>query len=95
MRNLTIAIAVSLGLATPAAAQDYKAKSPEVVEKNARGHATKVRVEGKVYDVCMTEAQDGCIQPRAAGLGWGDRPLDYWPGEAVSERKARTASAAT
>ena len=41
-----------------------------------------------------TEAQDACIQPRAAGLNWGDVPLNHWPGEAVSERGTRTASAA-
>lgn len=79
------AIAAALGLALPAAAAENKPPSAEVVEKNARGQATKVRIEGRVYDVCMNEAQDGCIQPRAAGLGWGDRPLDHWPGKPASE----------
>ncbi|MEE4155382.1 MAG: hypothetical protein V2I27_14585 [Erythrobacter sp.] len=60
---------------------DIKAKSPEIVERNNRGKATKVRVEGTVYDVCMTQGQDDCIQPRAAGLNWGDVPLAYWPGD--------------
>ena len=58
---------------------DYKAQSPEIVERNERGKATKVRIEGIIYEVCMTEGQDACIQPRAAGLEWGDRPLGYWP----------------
>lgn len=92
MKNLAIFAALAVGLTAPAAAQTATAKA-EVVEKNTRGHATKVRIEGKVYDVCMTEAQDGCIQPRAAGLNWGDVPLNHWPGEPVSERRAKTASA--
>ena len=74
-------------IATPAIADDHgiKAKSPEVVETNARGQATKVRIEGQVYDVCMKNDQDGCINPRAAGLKWGNRPLSYWPGRPASE----------
>ena len=93
MKKLAIFTAITLGLAAPAVAQDAAVKT-EVVEKNARGQAIKVRVEGKVYDVCMNEAQDGCIQPRAAGLNWGDVPLNHWPGQPASERTARTASAA-
>jgi hypothetical protein len=93
MKKLAIFAVLAAGLTGPAVAQTAAAKA-EVVETNARGQAIKVRIEGKVYDVCMNEAQDGCIQPRAAGLNWGDVPLDHWPGEAVSERGARTASAA-
>ena len=93
MKKLAIFAALAIGLAAPAMAQNATTKA-EVVEKNARGQAIKVRIEGKVYDVCMNEAQDGCIQPRAAGLNWGDVPLNHWPGEAVSERGTRTASAA-
>ncbi|WP_271438534.1 hypothetical protein [Pontixanthobacter luteolus] len=61
------------------------AKSPEIVERNARGVATKVKIEGKVYAVCMDGMTDGCINPRAAGLKWGNRPLDYWPGKPASQ----------
>ena len=93
MKRLAIFTAVTLGLTAPAVAQDVPVKA-EVVEKNARGQATKVRIEGKVYDVCMNEAQDSCIQPRAAGLNWGDVPLNHWPGAPVSEGGTRTASAA-
>jgi len=93
MKRLAIFTAVTLGLAAPAVAQDATVKA-EVVEKNARGQAIKVRIEGQVYDVCMNEAQDGCIQPRAAGLNWGDVPLNHWPGQSVSEGGSRTASAA-
>ncbi|MCT2559647.1 hypothetical protein N0B51_11715 [Tsuneonella sp. YG55] len=75
-------LGLAIGLSVPAAAQtkDYQAKSPEVVERNAQGKAIKVKVGETVYDVCMSEKQDHCINPRAAGLNWGDRPLGYWPG---------------
>ena len=83
------ATTMAIGFATPATAQDnkadWKAQSPEVVETNARGQATKVKVGDKVYDVCMKDDQDGCINPRAAGLKWGNRPLTYWPGKPASE----------
>lgn len=96
MRNfiataITAASIATLGVAGPALAddhgekKDWKAKSPEVVEKDARGKATKVRIDGKVYDVCMTSEQDACINPRAAGLNWGNRPLKYWPGKPASK----------
>ena len=90
MRNflaITAAAALSAGLSTPALADnhmkgdraDWKAQSPEIVERNRQGKATKVRVEGEVYEVCMNESQDSCIQPRAAGLNWGDYPAMDFP----------------
>jgi hypothetical protein len=59
----------------------YRAESPEVVERGPNGQATKVRVDGVVYPVCTRDDEDSCIQPRAARLGWGNRPLQNWPGE--------------
>lgn len=94
---ITVAFAGALGVAAPALADahtetnttttsdaDWKAQSPEIVERNEQGKATKVRIDGKVYDVCMKNDQDGCINPRAAGLDWGNRPLNYWPGQPAS-----------
>ena len=37
------------------------------------------------YPVCKGDIQDSCINPRAAGMNWGNRPLDYWPGKPASE----------
>lgn len=92
--SITAAAVATLGMAGPALADahmeksedraDWKAQSPEIVERNNRGMVTKVRIDGKVYDVCMREDQDSCIQPRAAGLNWGPRPLMYWPGQPAS-----------
>ncbi|WP_126172709.1 hypothetical protein [Altericroceibacterium xinjiangense] len=91
--KLVYGIVAAAGLAAlgmPAAAQvnepapQYKVQPQvEVVNKNNRGRATAVRINGTVYQVCMTDNQDSCIQPRAAGLGFGERPLGYYP-------KART-----
>jgi len=63
---------------------DYRAESPEVVKRGPDGQATEVRVDGVVYPVCTRDRQDNCIQPRAARLGWGNRPLETWPGEPAS-----------
>ena len=63
---------------------DYRAESPEVVKRGPDGQATEVRVDGVVYPVCTRDRQDNCIQPRAARLGWGNRPLETWPGDLAS-----------
>lgn len=98
MKNLiataiTFASLATLGATAPVLADDHKSKdkadwkaqTPVVVETNSRGQATKVRIGDTVYDVCMTPDQDSCIQPRAAGLKFGNRPLTYWPGKPASE----------
>lgn len=88
MQKLIAAAAASLafGLASPALAGNHMTKEGfEVVEKNAKGHATKVSKDGQTYDVCMGDNQDGCINPRAAGLKWGNHPLGYWPGKPASK----------
>ncbi|BDI61407.1 hypothetical protein [Qipengyuania nanhaisediminis] len=91
--SLTAASLGLLAMSGPALAQNdgttvndgsTKANSPEIVERNRQGKATKVRIDGKVYDVCMNSEQDSCINPRAAGLNWGNRPLEYWPGQPAS-----------
>lgn len=92
--SIAAGAAATIAIAGPAAADDHKeksderaqwkAESPEVVESNDRGQATKVRIGDTVYEVCMTQEQDSCIQPRAAGLNWGNRPLMRWPGEPAS-----------
>ena len=92
MKNIiALSTAASIAVtAAPALAQDMDSDSTEaepkvtVVSTNDDGKATQVSIEGKVYDVCMNEEQDRCINPRAAGLDWGNVPLDYWPGQPAS-----------
>ena len=82
MKTLILAGALAAGLAVPAIAQSAKA---DVVERDGKGRATKVSVEGKVYAVCTSDMSDSCINPREAGLNFGNVPLDRWPGKPASE----------
>ncbi len=79
MKYSAIVIAFAGALAPLAAPIAARAQAPDVVQKDAHGRAEKVRIDGKVYDVCRGDASDDCINPRAAGLHWGNRPLDHWP----------------
>ncbi len=37
------------------------------------------------YPPCRGDLTDNCINPREAGLDYGNRPLDYWPGQPASQ----------
>ena len=39
----------------------------------------------KEYPPCRGDVQDSCVNPREAGLNYGNRPLGYWPGRPASE----------
>ncbi len=81
-----VASGVALSAGSFAMANNHSGdKSPTIVERNANGKATKVNIDGKTYDVCVTKGQDSCINPREAGLNWGNRALDYWHGKPASE----------
>jgi hypothetical protein len=84
MKAIVVLLAATT-LAAPAFAQEDPKPRAEVVERNERGQATKVSVEGKVYEVCRDGKTDGCINPREAGLDFGSVPLDHWPGKPASE----------
>lgn len=81
-----------LALATLAAPQDAPAPSSEeenpiavVLKRDDDGRATRIRVGEFEYDVCREGRQDGCINPREAGLDFGGVPIDYWPGQEASD----------
>lgn len=79
---LFVAALASIALAgPPVLAQGVKAT---VVERDARGRATKVEVEGQVYTVCTSDNSDSCINPREAGLNFGNTPINRWPGRPIS-----------
>ena len=73
-----------LGVAASGSAEPSGA-GPEVLERDAQGNATKVRLEGYVMDVCTEGKTDGCVNPREIGLDQGSRPIGYWPGKPASE----------
>jgi hypothetical protein len=56
----------------------------EVTERDSRGRATKVTMDGQTYTVCTSDNSDGCINPREAGLNWGNTPVKHWPGRPIS-----------
>jgi len=82
MQKGILAAILAAGLTAPAFAAGEKA---EVVERDAKGRATKVSVGGVVYTVCVGDMSDGCINPREAGLNFGNVPLNHWPGRPASE----------
>lgn len=83
MKRLVTALFLA-ALAAPVLA-DPQPEGPEVLERDAQGHATKVKLDGQVVDVCTPQRSDGCINPRDAGLDQGNREINYWPGRPASE----------
>lgn len=80
------ALILALPLAVHARPEDQsQAQTAEIVQRGADRHASMVRVDGQDYPVCTSTQQDSCIEPYAAGLSWGNRPLSYWPGKPASE----------
>lgn len=76
------AAALALPMAANANANAREGRSvqrAEVVARDTHGHATQVQVDGQVYAVCTSESQDDCINPREAGLKFGNVPLDHFP----------------
>lgn len=67
------------------AEQSGQTPKAEIVKRGPDGKAEIVRIEGREYPVCKGEAVDGCINPRDAGLDWGDKEIDYWPGKPASQ----------
>jgi hypothetical protein len=82
---LVAAVAVvPVGTAAFAAAPHPKAA---VAARNHRGHPTEVMVDGQSYKVCSKTVTDSCINPRQAGLHYGNTPMKSWPGEPASMKK--------
>src|SRR3569623_1560090 len=57
----------------------------EGTQRDARGRATHVRVDGQEYALCSKMVTASCINPHSAGFNWGNAPLNYWPGKPASE----------
>ncbi|QZH74452.1 MAG: hypothetical protein JY451_12325 [Erythrobacter sp.] len=94
MKTLAILAIGGLAFAAPALAAPQAQQEPqagqatpvaEVIARDDRGRATRVRVDGREYDVCEGDQADDCINPREAGLNFGNVPIDYWPGRPASE----------
>lgn len=93
-RILITAMMVAVAAASPLTAKRYSAKKManpgvEVTQRDARGRPTMVRIEGQEVAVCMDGKTDSCINPREAGLNFGNNPIANWPGHPASEGKPR------
>jgi hypothetical protein len=51
---------------------------------NAVTQTTPAASDGN-YPPCKGAVQDHCVNPREAGLNYGNRPLNRWPGKPASE----------
>ena len=71
-RLISIAALAGLAAASPAAAH-HPMHHPMHHHGNA-GHPANVTIDGKDYKVCAGAVQDDCINPRQAGLNYGDVP---------------------
>jgi Ni/Co efflux regulator RcnB len=80
MKKIVIAAILASFVAAPVAA----AMKAQVAERDSRGRPTKVVVDGQTYDVCTSDDSDGCINPREAGLTFGNTPVKKWPGRPIS-----------
>lgn len=84
MKSIFVAAALAAGvIAVPAVAANDSVKA-EVIERDAKGKPTKVRIDGKDYAVCTSDNSDGCINPREAGLKFGNHAATKWPGRPIS-----------
>ena len=84
---LAIAAATAC-FAAPALADNHTTSAGfEIVERNAQGLVTKVSKDGQVIDVCLSDDQDGCINPRETGLNQGNWAIQCWPGQPASEMR--------
>lgn len=71
--------------AGPQHATGFTASGAQILARDSNGRASKLLVDGQVYAVCSATVTDSCINPRQAGLDFGNRPLASWPGHPASE----------
>ena len=93
MKRIAIAVAIAaIAAAGPVAAKakhhsHAAAKAGvEVTERDAKGRPTKVRMDGQEVSVCTADKTDGCVNPREAGLNFGNNPIGDWPGKPASDK---------
>lgn len=70
---------------TTTVARTTSGTSPRFVRGEVAQNApTRSNADGE-YPPCKGDMTDGCVNPREAGLNYGNRPLQYWPGRPASE----------
>lgn len=76
-------------VATTAAATNTVAGEPQFVSTSVVQTTPAAANANAEYPPCRGEMQDSCVNPREAGLNYGNRPLNYWPGQPASEMKPK------
>jgi hypothetical protein len=83
----TVALVLAAALLSGSGAASAKPMHHKHMAK-AMSQPKEVTIDGKAYPVCTATMQDGCINPREAGLKYGNTPLNNWPGHPASEKPA-------
>jgi hypothetical protein len=85
-RLAVVSAGLALLTALPVMAEHHEgeAAKAEVTARDDIGRATRIAVDGIEVDVCSADLVDNCINPREAGLDFGNVPLDSWPGHPAS-----------
>ncbi len=78
MNTWILAAAVVAVAATSAQAAPAKSHHRKHHHAPAVAYPDSVTLDGKEYKVCHGAIQDDCVQPRQAGLGFGNRPTDTY-----------------
>ncbi|TMM50152.1 hypothetical protein [Qipengyuania marisflavi] len=79
-------IATQMGAAPAPASRPATGTMPRFVTGEvAQTTPAAMTPAGGEYPPCKGDQQDNCINPREAGLNYGNRPLNYWPGKPASE----------
>ena len=81
----TTATAATTAAVTAGTAARPQFVSNTVVQTTPAGANATAKTE---YPPCKGDIQDSCVNPREAGLNYGNRPLNYWPGQPASEKAA-------
>jgi hypothetical protein len=85
-RLIWTAIAATGLMIGSAANANHHEKGEKAMTAVAATDGKAVMIDGIQVAVCTKDVQDSCINPREAGLNWGNRPLDYWPGKPASDK---------
>ena len=88
MKGMTAILALGVIATTAVPTLAQTGVNATVVERDPRGRAIKVSVDGKEYADCTATVKDSCINPREAGLNFGNVPLDHWPGQTGTSRRS-------
>ena len=90
MNGADSANASTTGVAASAAATSSATTSAGTTHQFVRSEVIQTTpaasvAAGAEYPPCKGDQKDSCVNPREAGLNYGNRPLQYWPGRPASE----------